>query len=150
MENRKINLGCGDKKLEGYLNVDISDRCHPDVVHDIRDVFPHDWKNIDRIEMDNIAEHIEATEFIRVVNNCWTILRKGGELWIRVPELREDNLMPCFSDPTHVNYFTDQTFGYYVESNPRYKNFGKDYGIIGWDKLDQVKNKIFLEVTLTK
>lgn len=146
----KANLGCGDNKLRGYINVDMSKKCSPDIVADVT-ITPWAWaREFERVEMDNLAEHLEADDFIRVVNECNNCLKPGGTLWIRVPELREGNLMPCFSDPTHVNYFTDQTFQYFVKSEPRFQNFGKDYNIIPWSKLEQKKNGIFLEVTLTK
>ena len=34
----KLNLGCGRKKLEGFVNIDISDYCEPDMVMDLSKV----------------------------------------------------------------------------------------------------------------
>ena len=147
----KLNLGCGDTKKADYLNVDMSKACNPDFVWDIRNIpYPEDWEGAERIEMNNIAEHIEAETFIKVVNECNRILKPGGTLWIRVPELRSDNLIPCFTDPTHVNYFTEQTFGYYLKGHQRFNHFGKDYNIIPWSGRNQERHGIFLEITLTK
>lgn len=146
----KINLGCGNLQKDGYVNVDISAKCKPDIIADITDT-PWGWihEPVERFELDNLAEHIYPNSFIRIMNEANKRLVKGGSMWIRVPELKEGNLMPCFSDPTHVNYFTEQTFGYFVNSQ-RYRTFGKDYGIVMWSELKQVHNGIFLEVTLTK
>ncbi|MBT6051432.1 MAG: methyltransferase domain-containing protein [Candidatus Scalindua sp.] len=147
----KINFGSGEKPLPGYINVDMSEKCNPDFVWDVRNTpFPEEWVGADRIEADNIFEHIEAETLIKVINECNRVLKPGGELWIRVPELREGNLMPCFTDPTHVNYFTEQTFGYYIKGHQRHERFGKDYNIIGWSSREQIKNGIFLEITLKK
>jgi SAM-dependent methyltransferase len=146
----KYNLGCGDEHLEGFVNVDYSVKCQPDIVADIRKL-PWDWcEDADRIEMDNLLEHIEAELAIKVVNECHRVLKPGGQLWIRVPEVRPDNLLPCFTDPTHVNYFTDQTFGYFEKGHVRHDRFGKDYGIVGWSKRTQIRNGIFIEATLIK
>ncbi len=147
----RLNMGCGDTKKKDYINIDISDKCNPDVVWDIRNTpFPDEWLGAERIEADNIFEHIEAETLIKVINECNRILKPGGELWIRVPELRENNLMPCFTDPTHVNYFTEQTFGYYIKGHQRYKKFGKDYNIVPWSSRKQRKVEFYLEITLKK
>ena len=147
----KINIGCGKEKREGYLAVDKSAKCKPDFIWDItKTPYPKEWEGCEEIRADNIFEHIEAYTLIKVINECHRVLESGGKLWMRVPELREGNLMPCFTDPTHINYFTEQTFEYYEEGHKRYKAFGKAYGIIPWKSRTQRSEKIFLIIELIK
>lgn len=145
----KINLGCGKQKKYDFINVDISAKCNPDVVMDITQ-FPYPWENVQEIELDNLAEHIEPNMFIKVINECHRVLVPGGTMWIRVPLLREDNLVAAFTDPTHINYFTEGTFDYWDVNHARYHTFGKDYGILPWSRREQQINLPFLEICLTK
>jgi len=58
----KLNLGCGDKILQGYINVDaVSERAgnKPDVICDVR--------KLDKI-YDNYADEIMA---VHVVEHFW-------------------------------------------------------------------------------
>lgn len=149
------NLGCGDLKKRDCVNVDMSSKCNPDVIADIREV-PWTWaETADRIEANNIFEHVEPYTLIKVINECNRVLRVGGRLWIRVPfiKMAEKNIKAVFTDPTHVNYFTLGTFGYYTKHHVRHNTFGKDYGIIPWKCIrneEWENNSIFLIVELEK
>ena len=146
----KINLGCGSLKKNGYLNVDKSSEYHPDIIADITNT-PWKWvkKNqAELIEADNLFEHIEAYTLIRVVKECHRVLIPGGKLWIRVPLLVRDNLGPAFTDPTHVNYFTTETFDYYDYRTTRWKKYGRVYGIPKFERIKQERKERFLIVEL--
>jgi hypothetical protein len=40
----KLNLGCGYTRMDGYVNVDVSAACNPDLVADLEEV-PWPWAN---------------------------------------------------------------------------------------------------------
>ena len=40
----KLNLGSGDKKIDGFLNVDKFDTFKPDIVHDL-ETFPYPFND---------------------------------------------------------------------------------------------------------
>lgn len=151
---KQLNLGCGQEKLQGYINIDISAKCKPDYVWDVTKLpYPKQWATpgtIDRIEADNLCEHIEAYTFIKVINHWYDLLKDGGKLWIKVPLCRQDNMVATFTDPTHINFFTEGTFGYFLKGHVRHQRFGKDYGIKGWRVVDQEVKLPFLIVELTK
>ena len=55
----KLNLGSGRAKIEGYINLDISAECEPDIVHDFRKGLPYPKETFDEIVMLHTIEHIE-------------------------------------------------------------------------------------------
>lgn len=152
----KLNFGCGRQHLPGYINIDISAECKPDTVWDItKSPYPIDWMGAERIEMDNLAEHIEAHTLIKVINEIHRILKPGGTLWMRTPHVRftPEHLRAAFTDPTHINYFTLDTFQYWDKDHKRHKAFGRDYGILPWKVIrneEWSENNIFLIVELQK
>ncbi|MBA7632801.1 hypothetical protein ES703_40356 [subsurface metagenome] len=148
----KFNLGCGTQKKAGYVNVDRSEAVKPDVLADIT-VLPWKWaktNSAERIEMDNLAEHIEPYLWIRVVRECHRVLKPDGVLWLKVPELRPGNEMAAFSDPTHVNFFTIQTSDYYYYKHPRWQAFGRAYGIPPFERIENRRHSVFLLISLRK
>ena len=58
----RLNLGCGYNKREGFVNVDSSPHCAPDLIHDLEE-FPWPWadSSIDEILMVYVLEHLGAT-----------------------------------------------------------------------------------------
>src|SRR3990167_7044771 len=81
---KKLNLGCGEDKKVGYINVDWSSLVSPDVAHDLNKVpYPFEDSSIDRIEAFNVLEHLEKP-FV-LMKEFHRILKRGGELNIKVP-----------------------------------------------------------------
>jgi len=145
----KINLGCGDRKLEGFVNVDINPDVHPDIVADVR-VIPWEWaKPAELIFSDNLFEHIYPEPLLKVYQECHRILRPNGILQIIVPLNVPDNYLAVYSDPMHVNRnFTMETFDYYDHRHPRWQNYGRVYGIPAFERVKQARKGRFLTVEL--
>ena len=146
----KINLGSGIRKREGFLNVDKSAKVKPDIVYDITKV-PWDWAKTNQADLiisDNLFEHIESYTLIKVIQECHRVLKPNGILWIRVPILAVDNLAAAFSDPTHITYFTSETFDYYDYRNNRWKKYGSIYGIPKFERIRHERKGRFLIVEL--
>lgn len=111
MQN-KLNLGCGEYKKKGYINVDISKRVNPDVVHDLNK-FPYPFKDnyFDLIEADHVLEHVEDP--FKVMKELNRILKIKGSLSIKVPHFSRG-----FTHPEHKRSF-DVSFPLYF--NPNFK-----------------------------
>lgn len=98
----KLNLGCGYKKLDGYLNVDKFGDSQPDLVMDLEALpWPFPDSSVTHIVMSSVLEHIgqEPNLFLKIVQELWRVCAPGAELVITVPHPRHDFFI---SDPTHV------------------------------------------------
>ena len=86
----KLNLGCGDKILQGYINVDVaSERAgkKPDVVSDIRKL-TFDDNYADEILSVHVIEHFWRWEVYDTLKEWIRVLKPGGKLVIECPNLQ--------------------------------------------------------------
>ncbi len=107
---KKLNLGCGFDKREGFVNADSFSECAPDVLFDIEQTpWPLDDSGFDFILMKHVLEHVGADfpTFTRVMRELYRVTAPDGIIEIHVPHFRHDT---WWSDPTHVRAFTPLTF----------------------------------------
>lgn len=122
---KKLNLGCGAKHLEGFVNIDWVEPA--DLVLNVgKDTFPYPDNSVERIEADNLFEHFDNDEFLHVMKECHRVLKSGGELFFIVPDALHW-MDGAFGDPTHKRFFVPRSF-YYFTDCPTYHNYGKPYG----------------------
>jgi len=109
----RLNIGCGGKPSEGWVNVDHHPLPGVDVIHDL-DVFPWPFENetASQILASHVFEHV--TRPIDFVLECWRVLVPGGVLTVVCPHWTSEN---AFTDPTHVRFVTDRTFDYWCEGS---------------------------------
>ncbi|MBI5792155.1 MAG: hypothetical protein HZA63_11830 [Rhodocyclales bacterium] len=102
----KFNMGCGYKKLPGYVNVDAAPACAPDVVFDL-ECLPWPWADAvaDTVLFNHSLEHMgqDPQRFLGMMQELYRICRNGAELFINVPHPRHDVFI---GDPTHVRPVT--------------------------------------------
>ena len=58
MEQIKLNLGSGKRKLEGYVNIDNRPEVDPDVVCDVIEGLPYHDNSINEVRAFDFLEHI--------------------------------------------------------------------------------------------
>jgi predicted SAM-dependent methyltransferase len=75
----RINLGCGENRLEGWNNHDA------DV--DITKRLPWDDNEIDFILAEHVVEQVTHIEALGFMQECWRVLRPGGTLRLCIPVL---------------------------------------------------------------
>jgi predicted SAM-dependent methyltransferase len=78
-----LELGSGAKKgANGWTTVDF---LGADISHDLRKGIPLPSESVDRIYSSHMLEHIPYKELIIFINECYRVLKKGGELSVCVP-----------------------------------------------------------------
>lgn len=105
---KRLNLGCGSFKKEGYINVDCYDYLNPDVTHDLNKFpYPFDEGTFDLIEADHVLEHLNDP--FGAMRELRRILKVGGRLIIKVPHFSRG-----LTHPEHKRGF-DVSFPYYFK-----------------------------------
>ena len=104
----KLNLGCGDKKVAGYVNVDKYG--NPDLRIDLN-IFPWPWKDnsIDEIYSYGYFEH--AIQFMRTWRESHRVLIPNGILHLVVPHARSAQT-PW--PEQHLHQFSIYTFKHHL------------------------------------
>ena len=121
---KKLNLGAGKDKKEGYINIDWNELDSPDICHNLNQ-FPYPFSDgsFNEIEANHILEHLDKP--FMVMKELHRILAPNGTLTIRVPHFSRG-----FSHPEHCHGF-DTTFPLYFDKTaPGSGYFGVDFQIV--------------------
>lgn len=82
----KLNLGCGPDIKEGYINVDIRPLPGVDLVADICSL-SLEPESVDKIVAYDVLEHISFLLTSMVLHSWIELLKPGGTIVVRVPDL---------------------------------------------------------------
>jgi hypothetical protein len=91
---RKLNLGCGPDRREGYLNVDLNAFYKPDLVCDVRELTMLPSGHYVEIIAQDLLEHLPRMATASSLREWNRLLEIGGRLQLRVPSL--EGLMELF------------------------------------------------------
>ena len=85
--SRRLHLGCGTRRAQGWTNVDIRFTFATDLLDDIRILrrVPAGWA--DEVYACHVLEHFDFEETGRVLAQWTRVLRPGGVLRVSVPDL---------------------------------------------------------------
>lgn len=86
MNPLKVNLGCGNAKIEGFENVDIDPKLKPDLIVDITKHLPYEDDSVDEVWMIHVIEHIQKKFHFGIFREINRILRPEGILVLAYPE----------------------------------------------------------------
>jgi SAM-dependent methyltransferase len=110
VETKKLNLGCGEHKKEGFINLDWSPLNAPDVVHDLNALpYPFADNSIDEVEAFHVLEHLDKP--FAIMKELHRILKPEGVLHIKVPHFSRG-----FTHAEHTHGF-DVTFPLYFRKD---------------------------------
>lgn len=116
-----LNLGCGYRKLPGFVNLDNRAEVNPDAVVDVLDGIPYEDNSVDMVRADDFLEHIPVGKVIPVMEEIHRVLKPGGVFESSTPSTDGRG---AFQDPTHVSFWNHNSWLYY--SDPAYRGL---YGI---------------------
>ena len=82
----RLHLGCGDIRLEGFINIDVRHTSATDKVMDVSNLAEFDDSSVDLIYASHCLEHFSFRFTLDILCEWNRVLRKGGELILRVPD----------------------------------------------------------------
>lgn len=103
---KKLNLGCGFEYLKGYVNCDLRTNLKADKHFNLNE-FPYPFadNSVDEILLSHVLEHLDDP--IKILKECYRILKTGGKLDIRVPYFGSEC---AYADIDHKHFFGITTF----------------------------------------
>ncbi len=138
----KLHLGCGTKKLDGWINIDSVKECRPDVLYDLTQPLPCKDSSVDEILAEDLLEHFDKYMRYIVFGEWARILKMGGRITLQVPNFEKiifnffklgfNNFVDFIFGETmlrssiYIGHFGNHKWGY---SEKSLKNFVNQFGI---------------------
>jgi len=108
MATYKIDLGCGRRKQDGYLGLDVVPLAEVDVICNLENGIPLKDNCVTSVYSNQFLEHVQDVVF--VMQEIYRVSRPGAKVTLRAPYYTS---IGAFKDPTHKNFFTEETFKYF-------------------------------------
>ena len=84
----KLNLGCGQHPMEGFINIDAIKKNGTDVVMDVTKLeYPDNYA--DEIHAYHLCEHFYVWEVVDILKDWRRVLKPGGKLVVEMPDIRK-------------------------------------------------------------
>ena len=138
----KLHLGCGTKKLEGWINIDSVAALQPDMVHDIGQPLPYEGLSVDEILAEDLLEHFDKYLRFIVFYEWARVLKIGGKMTLQVPDFKKilrkyfkfgyDNFVDfifgenMWESRTYIGHYGNHKWGY---SKKTLTEFAQLFGI---------------------
>lgn len=136
----KLNVGCGDKKENGWVGMDRRKLKCVDIVHDIEDTpWPLKDNSCRVVGMFNILGHLDPARVFEVMNEVWRVTKPEGQVFISVPYFSS---YLAFEDPSLRRGYTESSFLYFDSTSDVYDpSVSKPFKIVhhNYDVLRQVE-----------
>ena len=105
----KLNLACGQIKMDGFTGVDKVKTDAVDVVHDLETFpWPFESGSVDEVHCSHYIEH--TADLIAFVDELWRIMKPGARATIIAPYYTS---IRAWQDPTHKRPISEMTFMYF-------------------------------------
>ena len=141
----KLNLGAADRRVEGFISVDIAGPA--DQIVDLAEWWPWADSSVDEVLAYDVCEHIKSRLMadswssvipggpckhgtdgrIHFMNELHRVLKPGARATIETPDASRG--VGYFQDPTHVSPYCLSTFKYFEHGAFAHGRLGKSYGI---------------------
>lgn len=106
-----VDLGCGMRKVPGWIGIDIRPFRGVDFVLDLeRDKLPFEDDTIDSFKAIHLFEHFTPEGLFWCIEECWRCLRPTGRFYISVPKA---GTPAWYVHPDHKIHFIEDTFAFF-------------------------------------
>lgn len=149
----RLNLGCSDRRIEGFTGVDIADGPEVDQIVDLEGPWPWSDSSVLEVRAHDVAEHIGDCQHcalhgfvcevcakgfkderyrhplgrIHFMNELHRVLAPGGTALVEVPSAAHG--VGFITDPTHKTPWCLSLFKYFEHGTFAHSRLSKAYGI---------------------
>jgi len=104
-----LNLGCGERFIESWNNIDFVSNSPFVTQHDLNTGIPLDDDSVEVVYHSHILEHFTREKGDQLIKECFRVLKPGGVIRVAVPDLEQlakqylNNLDKAVSDNSEMN-----------------------------------------------
>jgi predicted SAM-dependent methyltransferase len=120
---KKLHLGCGEKHIEGFINVDSRNLEGVDLVDDISKLLSIEDGSVDLIYASHVLEHFGRLKYMEVLDRWYRLLKPGGIIRISVPDFES----VCYHYIENKDIYQLRGFLYGGQ------NYPENYHYCAWD-----------------
>ena len=117
----KLNLGVGIKPIEDFEGVDKKDYGQK-YIFDLEKLWELESDSVDEIYCSHLLEHIKDINFF--MSELYRCMKKGSQVTFFVPHYSWEG---AFRDPSHVRFFTENTFNYFNKEYAKNVDYDMEY-----------------------
>jgi predicted SAM-dependent methyltransferase len=111
----RLHLGCGERRVPGWLNVDVAGSDH-DI--DFTRRLPWKTESFSAVVSQHVIEHLELFgELLPLLGEVRRVLRPGGEVWLSCPDM--ESICRMYADGRSADLVADR-----VNRDGRYSTQG--------------------------
>jgi predicted SAM-dependent methyltransferase len=132
----RLNLGCGNDYLMGWVNIDIDKKIKADVYCDLNKKLPFKNKEISKILCNDVIEHLENVDFF--IKELYRVVMDGGIITIRVPSPHHSS---SFGKEGYLSHKTIHSWYYWKEM---FENEGFEVRV--WASGTWVRSRFFSKI----
>lgn len=107
-----LNYGCGSRKTQHQIGVDISESADADYIIKPGAPLPFAERSFDMVISRFVLEHV--TDLEQLLSEICRVLKPGGIFRFCVPHAFSIDM---FDDPTHRRFYTLRTMNYFIGSS---------------------------------
>ena len=108
----RLNLGCGNKRRDGFVGVDLYPCEAAEVRADITGALPFKDDSIQAVHLDNVIEHIP--DISKIMAEIARICTNGAEVTMITPHFTS---LASWRDPTHVHHLSYFSFDHFAKAD---------------------------------
>jgi len=127
MNKVRVNLGCGNRKLKDFINVDWDKQCKPEIVADLNKKLPFKNNSVDFVFASHIIEHVD--DVFAFMYEIWRICKKGARVQILAPNHTYTywSIQPQHKRLIRQKYFEQWEPSYYGVENYKFMTKGAKF-----------------------
>jgi predicted SAM-dependent methyltransferase len=137
----KLNLGCYDRKIYGFINIDIREDVSPDIVDDVFKLNKFENESVDLIYACHVLEHADYIESEKALKRWYKILKPGGVLRLAVPDMEAHFAHYYYHKNLrllHSTFWGSQKHSYdYHKNGWDYKKLKEDLTTVGFRDINR-------------